>query len=125
MSRSAIAAIIVFALCCSNAPAYADLLDTVNGKWAVDGDCGVPAKTYVANVDTRAQTITWQDGLGNIDIEHIFYSSENEFRTMTEASFHARRSNSYGTGWIYTALRSFGVMRIVKGGKTFIASRCD
>ena len=100
------------------------LLDTI-GKWAVDGACGVPAKTYAASVDLKAQTITWQDGLGNIDIEHIFFSRENEFRTMTEASFHARRNNSYGTGWIYTAIRSFGVMRITKLGKTFIASRCD
>jgi hypothetical protein len=115
------------ALCGSaHANVSLSLLDTVDGQWAIDGACGVPAKTYIASVNPQYQIITWQDGLGNTDVENILYSSPNEFRTMTTTSVHQRGGNAYGTGWVYHAVRGdYAVMRITKLGRTFFASRCD
>jgi hypothetical protein len=104
------------------------LLDTIdNSRWAIDGECNAPAKTYVASVKVGDGTsvITWQDGLGNTDVEWVFYSQGNEFRTLTVSSIHNRRDNSPGTGWIYKALNdSFDTIRITKFGKPFYVSRC-
>jgi hypothetical protein len=79
------------------------LLDTMgNSRWAIDGGCNAPAKTYVASVKVGDGTgvITWKDGLGNTDVEWVFYSQENEFRSLTVSSVHNRHDNSPGTGWI-------------------------
>jgi hypothetical protein len=101
------------------------LLDTLAGKWAINGECNVPSKTYVAIVNFENGNIAWQDGLGNTDLEHVIYSNGNEFRTVTLESYHAHHGNSYGTGWVYTAFGSYDAMRIVKLGKVFISLRCS
>jgi hypothetical protein len=76
MNKPLIAGVTLLAFC-GQGHAYVPLclLDAVDGQWAIDGACGVPAKTYIASVNSQYQTITWQDGLGNTDVEKILYSS--------------------------------------------------
>lgn len=83
------------------------LLRSSLGRWAVEGqsNCEVPSKAYSLGLDGEA--VVWQDGLGNIDIETVLFSDENEFRTATVNSIHkSGRTHPVGTSWIYSKERN-------------------
>jgi hypothetical protein len=54
-------------------PDRSSLLGSSLGRWAIGGqsNCDVPTKAYSLRLD--GGTIIWQDGVGNMDIEHHLY----------------------------------------------------
>lgn len=99
----------------------------MEGKWALGNaaNCGIPSKTYVLAMNADNDTIIWQDGFGNMDVERVIYNDMREFRTRTLQSLHQRRGHPVGTGWIYEEI-SAGVLRITKtGSSAFFAVRCN
>ena len=93
-------------------PDGSSLLASSLGRWAV-----------VLRLDGGA--IIWQDGVGNIDIESVISTDENEFRTRTVNSIHkSGRSHPLGTNWIYSR-NGFDAIQVMENGqRTFYISRC-
>lgn len=110
------------------APARITLLDriTPSSSWAISSrkNCTKPSKAY--SLKLNSPYIVWRDGLGNVDIELIVSSSENEFTTTTYESRHITKKNvEIGQTWTY---RNVGGSRIqvFPGGKSaFHIAKCS
>ena len=101
------------------------LLSSSLGRWALadQSNCEVPKKAFSLRLD--GGTIVWQDGLGNVDIESIIYSDENEFRTTTVNSIHkAGRGYPLGTSWVYLRNGPGGIQVTESSRRTFQIARC-
>ena len=105
-------------------PAYIPptLLANAMGRWAIGGECWSPSKTYSLTVN--GGTIIWQDGLGNIDVEAIIFSSQNEFQTSTVNSMHRSGGYPMGTYWNY-AWNGNGIIVTKNVKNSFYIVRCS
>jgi hypothetical protein len=107
-------------------PAQASLLDDLTlGRWAIGSaaNCAVLRKLYTLKAD--AGTITWRDGVGNIDVETVVSDYGSSFSTVTLQSIHvAGGGEPKGQTWTYTKLGP-DVVRVTPGGKAaFLLVRC-
>lgn len=101
------------------------LLSSSLGRWAIAdrSNCEVPNKAFALRLD--GGTIVWQDGLGNVDIESIIHSDENEFRTTTVNSMHkSGRGYPLGTSWVYLRSGPDAIQVTESGRRTFHVVRC-
>ena len=102
------------------------LSNMVGGRWAIEtqSNCSVPRKSYSFVSD--GTTITWRDGVGNVDIETVQSNGSAEFGTSTLRSIHTNGQNEpVGTSWTYTRL-GIDRVRVKPGGKNpFTLIRCS
>lgn len=109
-------------------PRRITLLDRISptSSWAISNsrNCVRPSKAY--SLKYNSPYIIWRDGLGNVDIELVLSSSENEFTTRTYESRHVTKKNvEIGQTWTY---RNVGGSRIqvFPGGKSaFHIAKCS
>jgi hypothetical protein len=106
----------------------APLLDDMSPPswWAIGNpaNCRNPRSFY--SLELGNGFIQWQNGQGNIDIETIDYSGENEFHTTTARFVHVdNRNERTGQGWTYMGV-GFNLVRVMPGGKdSFLLVRCQ
>ena len=88
------------------------------GTWAVGGasNCGIPKKTYTLElVGSQAK---WADGLNNVYVEQVEFSSENEARTVT------RMGSRRGTLWQYRKIGADEIHVQPSDKSPFTLARC-
>ncbi len=110
------------------APTRTTLLDriTPSSSWAISNtrNCTKPSKAY--SLKLNSPYIIWRDGLGNVDIELIVSSGENEFTTTTYESRHITKKNvEIGQTWTYRRV-SRNRIQVFPGGKSaFQIAKCS
>ncbi|MGO9985092.1 MAG: hypothetical protein ACLPIX_12925 [Rhodomicrobium sp.] len=111
----------------NSAPAQSQtLVDAVaEGQWATGSaaNCKIAKKVYTLTSDGRS--ISWRDGMGNVDIEALVSSSDNGFSSVTLHSYHSPGPGErLGTAWTYTKIAP-DVIRVSPSGKnSFLLVRC-
>jgi S1-C subfamily serine protease len=105
----------------------ASLLHKAIGRWAVAdaANCSVPSKSFSLTMD--GQTIVWRNGEGEIDIEAVVFSGEDQFVTTTVKSLHASstRDIAPGTNWVYSRDRPGRLQVQPSGRNSFLLTRCQ
>ena len=96
------------------------LLTASIGQWALEAqsNCQVPSKSYSLVID--GDNIVWRNGIGNVDVEAVVASDQDEFRTTTIKSIH----KSVGTAWTYSKLSGDRLQVKPTGQATFVLARC-
>jgi len=96
-----------------------------SGLWAIgtQANCAVPKKVYQLKVD--GNTVTWRNGLGDIDIEALVSNNEAGFSTVTVRSQHGSGSGeAVGTKWTYSKSAWNTVLVTPGSKKAFMLVRC-
>ena len=94
-----------------------------SARWATgsSANCGTPRKSY--RFSTSGDSIRWQDGTGNVDVEAIVNSSGDRFSTITSQSDHGGEAGvPVGSGWTYDLSNPAQVR--VSGKSSFVLVRC-
>jgi hypothetical protein len=97
-----------------------------HSRWAVGTsktNCSVPKNTY--SLEVRPGSIIWRSGTGNVDVESISSSDEDEFRSTTQSSSHVEaKGENPGQSWTYS--RDGDRVRVQPGGRSaFMLTRCS
>jgi tetratricopeptide (TPR) repeat protein len=101
------------------------LLTASIGQWALEAqsNCQVPSKSYSLVID--GDNIVWRNGIGNVDVEAVVASDQDEFRTTTIKSIHTSgHGESVGTTWTYSKLSGDRLQVKPTGQATFVLARC-
>lgn len=105
----------------------ASLLHEAVGRWSIAdaSNCAVPSKSFSLTMD--GQTIVWRNGEGEIDIETVVFSGEDQFVTTTLKSLHASggRDVAPGTNWVYSRERPGRLQVQPSGRNSFLLTRCQ
>jgi hypothetical protein len=101
------------------------LLTASIGQWALEAqsNCQVPSKSYSLIID--GDNIVWSNGIGNVDVEAVVASDQDEFRTTTIKSIHTSgHGESVGTAWTYSKLSGDRLQVKPTRQATFVLARC-
>lgn len=122
---AALAALV--ALCLGSGAADAQSLANfmAGRQWAVGGagNCRDPSKSYV--LAASGGTITWQNGVGHVDVERITGNSPGYLGTATVSSYHpGGRNVPIGTRWSYRLISGSLVGVSSTSGGSFTLAPC-
>jgi tetratricopeptide (TPR) repeat protein len=101
------------------------LLTASIGEWALEAqsNCQIPSKSYSLVID--GDNIVWRNGIGNMDVEAVVASDQDEFRTTTIKSIHTSgHGEPVGTSWTYSKLSGDRLKVKPTGRATFLLARC-
>ena len=103
------------------------LLHEAVGRWAIAdaSNCAVPNKSFSLTMD--GQSIIWRNGEGEIDIETVVFSGEDQFVATTVKSLHASggRDVPPGTNWVYSREKPGRLQVRPSGRNSFLLARCQ
>jgi hypothetical protein len=98
-----------------------------SSRWTIygtGGNCGNQDQNYFS-MASDGSSIGWYGGSGNVEVESVLFSAENEFRTTTRLSRHIRNETSYKAGTTWTYLREGERMHVRSSlGHDLMLDRC-
>jgi hypothetical protein len=98
-----------------------------SSRWALDGtaNCGNRDQSYYYSMTSSADTITWTNGSGDVDVETIISTGTDEFRTRTQKSRHVNSDENIASGTTWTFSRQGERMRVQSSlDNDYFLARC-